>query len=50
MDAGLGIALGLVTFGALVAYRRRKHAWTLMRKIQAHEIYASRCSCAPERT
>ena len=35
--AGAG---ALVLFGAFLAWRRRQ-AWTLMRKIQAHEIYAT---------
>jgi uncharacterized RDD family membrane protein YckC len=38
---GLGGACGLIAFGAYLAYRRRKQAWTLMRRIQARDIYAT---------
>ena len=37
---GLAGAGALVLFGAFLAWRRRQ-AWTLMRRIQAHEIYAT---------
>ena len=37
----LGCALGLIAFGAFLAYRRRKQAWTLIHRIQAHDIYAT---------
>lgn len=31
----------MVAFGAILAYRQRRHAWTLVRKVQAREVYAS---------
>ena len=37
----VALSLGLVAFGTGMAYRRRKQTLSLMRKIQAHEIYAS---------
>ncbi|MCY3024395.1 MAG: RDD family protein, partial [Planctomycetota bacterium] len=39
--AGLATGLALVAFGAGLAYHRRKQALTIMRKVQASEIYAS---------
>lgn len=39
--AAFGTGLALVAFGAGLAYHRRRHAWTILRKVQASDIYAS---------
>ena len=41
MLAALGAALGLIAFGAGLAYHRRRQVWTVLHKVQASEIYAS---------
>ena len=41
MLSALAIGLGLIALGAALAYHRRKHAWTILRKVRAHEVYAS---------
>jgi uncharacterized RDD family membrane protein YckC len=36
----LSVAAAMIIFGVVLAFRRRKQAWALMHRIQAHEIYA----------